>query len=343
MYGGTVSDLEHQTTPYLRVDLPTFESNLSKMSGALPGAELRPHVKAFKSTSVAKRLHNAGHVAFCCATIKEIEGMASAGLGDDLLLANEVLDAQRLGAVAKTGAQITVAVDSKETIDAAVAGGVGNILVDVNVGLRRCGCAASEAGSLAKYARSRGLNVRGVMGYEGHLMMASDRKVQAAMVKDSMAILLEAHNDVGGPIVSAGGTGTFDINSWATEIQAGSYLFMDTEYAKLGLPFLECLSVVTKVISVSPDRSWAVVNAGLKALGMDHGNPSVEGGIVGFCSDEHTTLYPPKGQEEVVWKIGDQVSLSPAHVDPTIAKHEKILAFEGNKLVDQWPIDLRGW
>jgi D-serine deaminase-like pyridoxal phosphate-dependent protein len=343
MYGGTVSDLEHQTTPYLRVDLPTFESNLSKMSGVLPGAALRPHVKAFKSTSVAKRLHNAGHVAFCCATIKEIEGMASAGLGDDLLLANEVLDAQRLGAVAKTGAQITVAVDSKETIDAAVDGGVNNILIDVNVGLRRCGCAASEAGSLAKYARSRGLNVRGVMGYEGHLMMATDRKVQAAMVKDSMGILLEAHTDVGGPIVSAGGTGTFDINSWATEIQAGSYLFMDTEYAKLGLPFLECLSVVSKVISVSPDRSWAVVDAGLKALGMDHGNPSVEGGIVGFCSDEHTTLYPLKGQEEVSWKVGDHVFLSPAHVDPTIAKHERMLAFEGNKLIDEWPVDLRGW
>tara|TARA_E500000331_G_scaffold233475_1_gene223689 strand:- start:353 stop:1384 length:1032 start_codon:yes stop_codon:yes gene_type:complete len=343
MYGGTVGDLEHQTTPYLRVDLPTFESNLSKMSRALPGSALRPHVKAFKSTSVAKRLHHAGHVAFCCATVKEIEGMAAAGLGDDLLLANEVLDARRLGAVAETGAKITIAVDSKETVDAAVDGGVNNVLVDVNVGLRRCGCAAAEAGSLAEYARSRGLNVRGVMGYEGHLMMATDRKVQAAMVKESMGILLEAHTDVGGPIVSAGGTGTFDINSWATEIQAGSYLFMDTEYAKLGLPFLECLSVVSKVISVSADRSWAVVDAGLKALGMDHGNPSVEGGIVGFCSDEHTTLYPLEGQEEVIWKVGDHVFLSPAHVDPTIAKHERLLAFEGNKLIDEWPVDLRGW
>ena len=343
MYGGTVGDLEHQTTPYLRVDLPTFESNLSKMSRALPGTALRPHVKAFKSTSVAKRLHHAGHVAFCCATVKEIEGMAAAGLGDDLLLANEVLDARRLGAVAETGAKITIAVDSKETVDAAVDGGVNNVLVDVNVGLRRCGCAAAEAGSLAEYARSRGLNVRGVMGYEGHLMMATDRKVQAAMVKESMGILLEAHTDVGGPIVSAGGTGTFDINSWATEIQAGSYLFMDTEYAKLGLPFLECLSVVSKVISVSADRSWAVVDAGLKALGMDHGNPSVEGGIVGFCSDEHTTLYPLEGQEEVIWKVGDHVFLSPAHVDPTIAKHERLLAFEGNKLIDEWPVDLRGW
>lgn len=338
-----MGDLEHQTTPYLRVDLPTFESNLSKMSRALPGSALRPHVKAFKSTSVAKRLHHAGHVAFCCATVKEIEGMAAAGLGDDLLLANEVLDARRLGAVAETGAKITIAVDSKETVDAAVDGGVNNVLVDVNVGLRRCGCAAAEAGSLAEYARSRGLNVRGVMGYEGHLMMATDRKVQAAMVKESMGILLEAHTDVGGPIVSAGGTGTFDINSWATEIQAGSYLFMDTEYAKLGLPFLECLSVVSKVISVSADRSWAVVDAGLKALGMDHGNPSVEGGIVGFCSDEHTTLYPLEGQEEVIWKVGDHVFLSPAHVDPTIAKHERMLAFEGDKLIDEWPVDLRGW
>ena len=338
-----MGDLEHQTTPYLRVDLPTFESNLSKMSRALPGSALRPHVKAFKSTSVAKRLHHAGHVAFCCATVKEIEGMAAAGLGDDLLLANEVLDARRLGAVAETGAKITIAVDSKETVDAAVDGGVNNVLVDVNVGLRRCGCAAAEAGSLAEYARSRGLNVRGVMGYEGHLMMATDRKVQAAMVKESMGILLEAHTDVGGPIVSAGGTGTFDINSWATEIQAGSYLFMDTEYAKLGLPFLECLSVVSKVISVSADRSWAVVDAGLKALGMDHGNPSVEDGIVGFCSDEHTTLYPLEGQEEVIWKVGDHVFLSPAHVDPTIAKHERMLAFEGNKLIDEWPVDLRGW
>ena len=115
-------------------------------------------------------------------------------------------------------------------------------------------------------------------------------------------------------ILITGGTGTFDINSWATEIQAGSYLFMDTEYAKLGLQFLDCLSVVSKVISVSPDRSWAVVDAGLKALGMDHGNPSVEGGIVGFCSDEHTTLYPLEGQEDVRWKVGDHVFLSPAHV-----------------------------
>ena len=343
MYCGTVSDLEQQTTPFLRVDLPRFESNLLIMSDALPGTALRPHVKAFKSTAVAKRLYSAGHTAFCCATVKEMEGMASVGLTDDLLLANEVLDARRLGVIAKDGAKITVAVDSKETIDAAISGGVVNVLIDVNVGLRRCGCAVSEAGNLATYARTNGLNVRGVMGYEGHLMMVQDRSKQAEMVKDSMATLLQAHESVGGPIVSAGGTGTFDINNWATEIQAGSYLFMDTDYAKLGLPFSECLSVISRVISVAPEKNWAVVDAGLKAFGMDHGNPSVEGGIVGFCSDEHTTLYPPEGQSHVTWNVGDLVALFPAHVDPTIAKHQKMLACDGNRILEEWPIDLRGW
>ena len=335
--------MENQTTPYLKVDLPTFESNLSRMSEALPGVSLRPHVKAFKSTSVAKRLHKAGHIAFCCATIKEMEGMAAAGLSDDLLLANEVLDTKRLSTIAENGANVTVAVDSKETIDAVASGGVSNILIDVNVGLRRCGCAVPEAGNLGEYARNKGLNIRGVMGYEGHLMMVKNRSTQAEEVKSAMALLMLAHKDVGGQIISAGGTGTFDINIWATEIQAGSYLFMDTEYAKLDLPFSQCLTVMSRVISIAPDKSWAVVDAGIKALGMDHGNPSVSGGVVGFCSDEHTTLYPPEGQSKVTWKIGDLVPLLPAHVDPTIANHSRMLAFEDERLVEEWVIDLKGW
>ena len=313
------------------------------MSESLPGVSLRPHVKAFKSTAVAKRLYRAGHVAFCCATIKEMEGMAAAGLSDDLLLANEVLDTQRLGAIVRNGANVTVAVDSKETIDAASSGGISNILIDVNIGLRRCGCAVPEAGNLANYARSQGLNIRGVMGYEGHLMMVQNRSTQAEEVKNAMTLLIRAHKDVGGQIISAGGTGTFDVNIWATEIQAGSYLFMDTQYATLDLPFSQCLTVMSRVISVAPDKSWAVVDAGIKALGMDHGNPSVLGGIVGFCSDEHTTLYPSEGQSKVIWKIGDLVPLLPAHVDPTIAKHPKMLAFEEERLVEEWAIDLRDW
>ena len=99
-----------------------------------------------------------------------------------------------------------------------------------------------------------------------------------------------AHDEVGGEVISAGGTGTYDINTWATEIQAGSYALMDTAYAKLGLPFVQALTVLSTVISVSKD--WVVADCGLKALGMDHGNPSVEGAEVWFCSDEHLTFVP---------------------------------------------------
>ena len=105
-------------------------------------------------------------------------------------------------------------------------------------------------------------------------------------------------------IVSAGGTGTYDINHWATEIQAGSYLLMDTAYGQLGLPFAQALSVLATVISVSAD--WAVADCGLKALGMDHGNPSIEGGSVHFCSDEHVT-FAPDGPV----RVGDRVRRHP--------------------------------
>src|SRR5262245_19990904 len=188
------------------------------MAAALPGARLRPHVKAFKSTALARRLAAAGHRGFCGATVREMEGMAAAGLGEDLLLANEVLDCTRLGALADS-ARITVAVDSDQTVDAAAAGGVREVLIDVNVGLPRCGCDPADAGRLADRARSRGLGVRGVMGYEGHLMREPS-ETKAARVEASMAALLAAHEATGGDVVSAGGTGTYDINSWATEIQA---------------------------------------------------------------------------------------------------------------------------
>src|ERR1700694_573523 len=119
-------------TPALVMEADAFEHNLSTMAAALPGARLRPHIKAHKTTALAARQVAAGHRALTCATIREMEGMAAAGLGDDLLLANEVLDATRLG---KLDARVTVAVDSKETVDAAVKGGVKEVLIDVNVGL----------------------------------------------------------------------------------------------------------------------------------------------------------------------------------------------------------------
>ena len=132
--------IEDLPTPALIVDGRRLESNLATMAKSLPGGRLRPHVKAHKTTSLAKRQRAHGHDLFCAATIREVEGMARAGLGEDLLLANEVLDASRLGAVARAGARVTVAVDSEETIEAARRGGVSEVLIDVNVGLARSWC-----------------------------------------------------------------------------------------------------------------------------------------------------------------------------------------------------------
>ena len=337
-----MSAAEHPTrvdqlrTPALVVDGPTFERNTAAMDAVLPGAALRPHVKAFKSTALARRLADAGHTAFCAATPREIEGMAAAGLGDDLLLANESLDLARLGTL---DADVTVAVDSQVVLDAAVDAGIRSVLIDIEVGLPRCGCDVETGGRLADRARSAGLEVRGVMGYEGHLMMVSDRDERIDKVGQAMATLVEASERIGGAVISGGGTGTYDINPWCTEIQAGSYTLMDTQYDELDLPFEQALTVLATVISVSP-KGWIVADAGLKSLGMDHGDPSWDGGDVFFCSDEHTTLAPTDGRS---WRVGDRVRLRPAHVDPTVAKHEQMWVADGDEVVDRWAIDLRHW
>jgi len=320
-------------TPALVADLAALEHNLAAMAKALPGARLRPHVKATKCTALARRQAALGHRGFCCATLREMEGMAAAGLGEDLLLANEVADTRRLGALE---ARVTVAVDSPETIDAAVAGGVPEVLIDVNVGLPRCGCAPEQAGRLADLARRRGLSVGGVLWYEGHAVGGPEREKNRQACEASMARLAAAHAQVGGDVISAGGTGTYDLNELATEIQAGSYSLMDSAYAKLGLPFEPACSVWSTVISVSP--GFAVADCGLKALGMDHGNPSIEGARVWFCSDEHVTFEP-----EHALRVGERIRVWPAHVDPTVAYHERLHLVEGEDVVDSWPIDLRGW
>ena len=326
--------IDELVTPALLVESNAFEHNLATMSAALPGPRLRPHVKAHKCSALARRQAAAGHQGFTCATIREVEVMASVGLGQDLLLANEVVDARRLG---RLDARVTLAVDSTFTVEAAVVGGVKEVLIDVDVGLNRCGCPPEEAGALAELARGEGLVVRGVMGYEGHVVGRLDRAEREVMTAASMELLLRAHADVGGDIISAGGTGTYDINTWATEIQAGSYALMDTAYAKLGLPFQQALFVLATVISVS-SSGYAVANSGLKAFGMDHGNPTIDGATVMRLSDEHITFVP-----EFPVAVGDRVRVVPAHVDPTVADHERMFLVRGSEVLETWDVDMRGW
>jgi len=322
-------------TPALLIDATALDHNLRTMAAAQPGARLRPHVKAHKCTSLARRQAETGHRTFCCATVREMIGMATAGLGEDLMLANETLHPERLAGL---DARVTVAVDSEATLAAAAraGGAVREVIIDVNVGLPRCGCDPADAGRLADLARRKGLTVRGVMGYEGHAVGMDDRAVRTQLCEQAMALLLAAHRDVGGDVVSAGGTGTYDINTWANEIQAGSYVLMDTAYGKLGLPFVQALWVWSTVISVAP--AYAVADCGLKSLGMDHGNPTVTGGSVWFCSDEHTTFGP-----EQPLAVGDRVRVAPAHIDPTIAYHERMYLVAGEDVLETWPVDLRGW
>lgn len=334
-------------TPALVVDIAAFEHNVATMAGALPAGRCRPHVKAFKSTAVAGRLADAGHRSFCAATPRELVGMAKAGLGEDLLLANECLDVTRLGALARLDARVTVAVDSEETVVAAAAAGVREVLVDVNIGLARCGCDSTAAGVLADRARAAGLVVRGVMGYEGHLVGNADREVRRQGLVPALALLRAAHEQVGGDVVSGGGTGTYDLNDAVTEIQAGSYVLMDTAYATIGLPFRQALYLVATVVSVgmAGGRRYGVADAGLKAQGMDHGAPEVttwdgEPMRVWFCSDEHVTFSLPSGRS---LRPGDRVKVWPAHVDPTVAYHSEMVLARDEEVVDRWPVDLRHW
>ena len=153
-----------------------------------------------------------------------------------------------------------------------------------------------------------------------------------------MALLVTAHTAVGGDVVSGGGTGTWDANTWITELQAGSYLLMDTAYAKLDLPFRSAISLIGTVISVNRAGGWAVADVGLKALGMDHGavDRRERQGVVLLRRAPHL-LHGATPRRR---RSGPRHS---RHVDPTVARHERMVVVQGDEVVDTWPVDLRHW
>ncbi len=334
--------IDELPTPALVVDRGALDQNIAVMGAAWPGRSLRAHVKAWKCTELARRIAAAGHPTFCCATAREVEGMAAAGLGDDLLLANEVLGrtAQRLGAWSRRGRprdrRRRLRCHRRRRGEGRHPGGARR-RHGRHALLRLRSRLTPAASQIAP--RAAGLEVRGVMGYEGHLMTEPEA-TKAEKVEAAMARLLTAHDLVGGDVVSGGGTGTWATNRWVNELQAGSFALMDTDYGTQGHPFRQALHVVATVIAVS-GKGWAVADAGLKAIAMDHGNPTVEGGDVWFVSDEHTTFGPADGH--ALPAIGATVRIVPAHIDPTIAKHERLHVVAGAEVVDEWAIDLRHW
>ncbi len=319
---------------------------------------LRPHFKAHKTPEVARRqLAGGSCVGLTCATVSEAE--AAAEFCSDLLIANEPIGpgkCERVAALARR-VRTTIAVDSTAGLGAIStaarhAGVAVGVLIDLNVGQTRCGVLPGAAAvALAKEAATTaGVELRGVMGYEGHVVSLPDRVEREARTRESMAGLVETAALVraaGLPcdIVSAGGTGTYDISgriAGITEIQAGSYVLMDTDYGRLDVPFEQAFWALGTIIS-RPDPGRCVADCGHKSMTKDHGLPTVrgvEGASVVSLNDEHATIrIPPESQIA----IGDRVFLRPSHTDPTINLHDVFYALEGEKVVGVWPIAARGY
>ncbi|MEO6197573.1 MAG: DSD1 family PLP-dependent enzyme [Dehalococcoidia bacterium] len=348
-------------TPALVVDVDAMDRNIRRMADFFADSpcKLRPHFKAHKTPEIARRQLAAGScTGLTCATVGEAE--IASEFCDDILIANQVIGANktnRVAAIAARGIDVKIAVDSVEGIGqisaaADQAGVEVGVLVDVNVGMPRCGVQPGEpAAALARrIAGTPGLTLRGAMGYEGQTVGIPDREKREAMALNAMERLtasVQAIRDAGLPceIVSAGGTGTFDITGriqGITEIQAGSYVLMDTAYGKLDIPFEQAFWVLGTVLS-RPAPGFCVTDTGLKSNTEDHGNPDVrdiDGATVLFLSDEHATITIPPDSP---LRVGDRLQLVPSHIDPTINLHDIMYAFRGDDVVDVWPIAARGY
>jgi D-serine deaminase-like pyridoxal phosphate-dependent protein len=337
-------------TPALCVDLDPFQRNLARMHSffAHRSCDLRPHVKAHKTPAIARLQAEAGCSGFCCATVSEAEVFANEGF-DDLLIANEVCDRTKIDRLVELSKNVTltVAVDSRGSADL-LAGTDLRVLIDVNVGMPRCGAKPEDAVEVARVATRSGLRVVGVMGYEGHATVIEDPDERAAVATKSMRILLDVADALRAEaydvqIVSGGSTLTYDVTGTIdgiTEVQAGSYALMDTEFAKSS-PFEEALRCLTTVLSVQ--ENIAVLDAGLKTLAVDHGNPQLPADVAAdvlFLSDEHTTLVTKDGWDK---KPGDRVFVRPSHVDPTVNLHDELVAYRDEDVVEIWPVAARGY
>jgi D-serine deaminase-like pyridoxal phosphate-dependent protein len=352
--------LDDLSTPALIVDCAALDRNIARMAAffAEGSCRLRPHFKAHKTPAIARRQLAAGSVSgLTCATVGEAEIVSA--FCDDILLANEVVTADKCGRIAALARtrSVLVAVDSPDGLGALVSAALKarvtvGVLVDVNVGQDRCGVAAGTAAlELARQvARTPGVALRGVMGYEGHVQPIVERRERETSARRAMQLLLSTADllrSEGLPcdIVSAGGTGTYDISGrmpGVTEIQAGSYALMDSDYGGLDLPFEQALFVLGTVVS-RPVPERLVADCGHKSCTKDHGLPSVvdvDGATLLGLNDEHATIAVPAS---CTLKVGDRIRLRPSHVDPTMNLHDVLLAVHDDGTVEAWPVEARGY
>jgi D-serine deaminase-like pyridoxal phosphate-dependent protein len=359
--------LDEVDTPALLLDLDAFERNLKRMSGAVAGTgvRLRPNAKTHKCAVIALRQMAHGAVGVCCQKVSEAEAMVHGGV-PDVYISNEVVGRpkwERLAALARL-ARVSTCVDDPMQIaglsGAASAYGVTlDVLVEVNVGANRCGVEpGAPVERLARLvAAAAGLRFGGLQAYHGsaqHLRTAAERReaIRAAVakVRESKASVERA--GIACPTVTGAGTGTFRLELASgvyTEMQVGSYAFMDSDYGKNldedGRPvseFEHSLFVYATVMS-RPVPERAIVDAGHKAVTVESGMPWVAG-LPGVefvrAADEHGTLLLRDPAHPL--RVGDKLRLIPGHCDPTINLYDWYVGFRGGRVEAIWPIAARG-
>jgi D-serine deaminase-like pyridoxal phosphate-dependent protein len=344
--------VETLPTPALVVDVEALDHNLKLMADyfATRRTKLRPHFKSHKSVTLAKRQLQAGNaVGMTCAKLAEAEVLVAGGI-KDVLIANQVVGpekAQRLAAMNRV-ATVRAAVDSPANVvelgAAAVSVGVTiGLLVEVDIGMRRCGVPAGEAvlALARKIQETRGLRFDGLQAYEGHLVTLPDFQERRHKVTEAMQPLLatrEMLNEaaIRCAIVSGGGTGTYEITGNLPvfdELQAGSYALMDCSYKKICPVFKNALSILATVISAG--NGCAVADVGLKGMGNEFGLPIVAGAPEAkarYVAEEHVPL------DNLDAPVGSKVRLIPSHGCTTCNLHRRMWVVRRDIIEEVWPI-----
>ncbi|HEV2652934.1 MAG TPA: DSD1 family PLP-dependent enzyme [Rhizomicrobium sp.] len=355
-------------TPALVLDLDIFERNLAHMTAHAKrhGVGLRPHAKTHKSVEIAKRQIAAGANGVCCAKLGEGEALGEGGVGSILLTSPVVTDAgiARVMALNAKIPDLMIVTDNSSVaarLDSAAlaAGKPLRVLVDIDPNLGRTGIRMADAPALiAQVAEAKGLIYMGLQCYAGqvmHLESPNERRALSLQVMKELGELRDKIAKAGHApkIISGGGTGTFDIDPDAhvlTELQVGSYIFMDKQYndvwEKPGdrIPFESSLTVQTTVISANR-LGLATTDAGFKSFATDAGPPLLAGGAPPgaayfFFGDEQGGITYPK--EGARMNVGDVVTCVVPHCDPTVNLYDRYHVVKGDALVEIWPIEGRG-
>ena len=354
-------------TPALVIDLEAFERNLATLPRLLEGrpVKLRPHAKTHKSPIIALKQMALGAVGVCCQKVGEAEVLVAGGVRD-VLVANEVVGASKLRRLAALGrhAQIAVCVDDAGVVTeledaAAEFDSRITVLVEIDVGANRCGVAPGAAArDLAQVvAASRHLRFDGLQAYHGsaqHIRSFEERRAAieraADAARESKRMIEEA--GIACTRITGAGTGSFEFEAASglyTELQCGSYVFMDADYnrnldaaGKAHPQFEQSLYVWTTVMS-RPSPQRAIVDAGLKALAVDSGMPVVPdfaNAQFARASDEHGRIDLTGAVEGL--EVGDKIRLIPGHCDPTVNLYDWYVGIRHNRVECLWPVASRG-